>query len=191
MSPSATIDRVVGRWRGGVCRGVARGPASQGVAPLRRDIRARAHARRVRPAHPASSVTALRATLSSGGHVRYAGRGNWLVTIAPYVVPVFACVVVAVGEWLDAPRTFSSAVVGAALAWNLVANWSPSHRHHGDHRELGTVFAFVVIACANALVLGFARAYASTAHSLTAHLAHVRGPAAAFFSWLVHLISRA
>jgi hypothetical protein len=133
-------------------------------------------------------VTALRTTLAAGGHVRYAGRGNWLVTIAPYVVPLFACAVAAASQWLDAPRAFSG-LFGATLAWNVIANWAPSHRHHGDHREVGAVFAFVVIACANALVLGLALAYATGAHSLTAHLAHVRGPAAAVFSWLIHWIS--
>ena len=135
-------------------------------------------------------VPALRATLASGGHVRYAGRGNWLVTLAPFVVPTFACVVIAAGHWLHAPR-LCSFLLGATLAWNVVGNWSSAHRHHGDHRELGRVFAFIVIACANVFMLGLVLAYASGAHSITAHLVHVRHPTAAIFARLVHWITPA
>lgn len=132
-------------------------------------------------------VSGVRAALHDGGHIRYAGAGNWLIAIGPFVVPLFALVVVALGRWWHEP-TAIAALLGVTLAWHVVGNWMAPHRHHGDHREAGRVFAFVVIACVNALVLGLVLAYALHAQSLTAHLAHVRGPTAAFFDWLLKVV---
>jgi hypothetical protein len=133
--------------------------------------------------HP---VSGLRAALSGGGHVRYAGRGNWLIAVAPFVVPTFSLIVIALAGWMHSPRVLS-ALLGATLAWNVIANWSPAHRHHGDHREAGKIFSFLFVTCANALLIGLVLAYATQARSLTGHLDHVRGPTAAFFSLLVKL----
>jgi len=133
-------------------------------------------------------VSGLRAALTGGGHVRYMGRGNWLIAIAPFVVPTASLIVIALAGWLHSPRLLS-ALLGATLAWNVVANWAPVHRHHGDHREVGAVFSFLFVTCANGLVLGLVLAYATQARSLTGHLAHVRGPTSAFFSLLVKLIA--
>lgn len=132
-------------------------------------------------------VTGLRATLAGGGHVGYAGRGNWLIAIGPFVVPTFVLAIIAVAHWVGPSRVLVG-VLGAALAWNVIANWAPPHRHHGDHREAGTIFALLFVTCANLLVLGMVLAYATGARSVTGHLDHVRGPAAAFFGWLLALI---
>jgi hypothetical protein len=133
-------------------------------------------------------VTGLRATLAGGGHVGYAGRGNWLIAIAPFVVPTFTLLIIAIGHWVDRSRVLVGAL-GATLTWNVVANWAPPHRHHGDHREAGWIFSLLFVTCANLLVLGLVLAYATGARSITGHLDHVRGPAAAFFGWLVKMIA--
>jgi hypothetical protein len=128
----------------------------------------------------------LRASLRGGGHVGYEGRGNWLIAIAPFVVPTFSLIVIALAGWMRSPRLLSG-LLGATLAWNAIGNWAPAHRHHGDHREAGKVFSFLFVTCANAFALGLVLAYATQARSLTGHLAHVRGPTSAFFSLLVKL----
>jgi len=128
----------------------------------------------------------LRASLRGGGHVGYVGRGNWLIAIAPFVVPTFSLIAITLAGWMHSPRTLS-ALLGATLAWNVVANWAPAHRHHGDHREAGKVFSFLFVTCANALTLGLVLAYATQARSLTGHLAHVKGPTSAFFNLLLKL----
>jgi hypothetical protein len=131
-------------------------------------------------------ASGLRAALTSGGHVRYAGRGNWLIAIAPFVVPTCSLIVIALAGWMHSPRVLS-ALLGGTLAWNVVGNWAPAHRHHGDHREAGRIFSFLFVTCANVLLLGLVLAYATGARSLTGHLDHVRGPTKAFFSLLVKL----
>ncbi len=135
-------------------------------------------------------VAGLRASLLGGGHLRYEGRGNWLIAIAPFVFPMFTLIAIALIHWLHPPREVVG-VLGVTLAWNVVANWSSTHRHHGDHREMGTIPAFLFVACANLLVLGIVLAYATQARSITGHLDHVRGPATAFFGWLLRLIDPA
>ncbi|MBA3538314.1 MAG: M50 family metallopeptidase, partial [Deltaproteobacteria bacterium] len=135
-------------------------------------------------------VTGLRAALAGGGHIGYEGRGNWLIAIAPFVVPVFALCILVLSIWVDSSRVIS-ALLGLTLAWNVVANWSATHRHHGDHREAGGIFAFLFVTCSNVLVLGLALTYATQAHSLTGHLSHVLGPSRAFFGWLVKLLNPA
>jgi len=134
--------------------------------------------------HP---VSGLRASMRGGGHVAYQGRGNWLIALAPFVVPTFSLIAIALAGWWHSPRALS-ALLGGTLAWNAIANWSPAHRHHGDHREGGRIFSFLFVTCANALLLGLVLAYATQARSLTGHLAHVRGPTSAFFSLLVKLV---
>ncbi len=133
-------------------------------------------------------VSGLRATLAGGGHVGYAGRGNWLIAIGPFVMPTFTLAIIVVGHWVDHSRVLVG-VLGATLAWNVVGNWASPHRHHGDHREAGTIFALLFVTCANLLVLGLVLAYATGARSITGHLDHVRGPAAAFLAWLLARIA--
>lgn len=133
-------------------------------------------------------VSGLRPALSGGGHVRYEGRGNWLIAIAPFIVPLFALLVMVLAFWVHDPHVIS-ALLGLSLAWNVIGNWSSTHRHHGDHREAGGLFSFLFVTCSNLLVLGLVLAYATQAHSLTGHLDHVRGPTTAFFHWLVKLLT--
>ncbi len=133
-------------------------------------------------------VTGLAATLRGGGHVGYVGRGNWLLAIAPFVVPLFTLIVIAVGQYVHSPRVIVG-LLGFTLAWNVVGNWMPPHRHHGDHREAGTIFSFLFVTCANLLVLGVVLAYATGARSVTGHLHHVGGPTRAFFGWLLRLFA--
>jgi hypothetical protein len=133
-------------------------------------------------------VAGIRAALVGGGHARYAGRGNWLIAIAPFVVPLFSVLVVVLAGWIDRPRVISG-LLGFTLAWNIVANWAPAHRHHGDHREAGRIFSFLFVTCANLLLLGLVLAYATQARSLTGHLDHVAGPTRAFFAWIVKVLA--
>lgn len=132
-------------------------------------------------------VGGVRASLVGGGHARYEGRGNWLIAIAPFVVPVFSLVVVLLASWVHQPRVMSG-VLGFTLTWNVIANWATTHRHHGDHREAGRIFSFLFVTCANLFLLGLVLAYATQARSLTGHLAHVAGPTRSFFAWIVKLL---
>jgi hypothetical protein len=134
-------------------------------------------------------VVALRATLHSGGHIRYIGRGNWLIAIAPYFFPTLSILVIAVLTWLPGRHvTAGSAILGVTVAYHAISNWSETHRHQSDLREAGLLFCLLFLTAANALVFGLLLSYACGLHSITAHLRHVGGPTGTFFRWLLSLV---
>jgi hypothetical protein len=105
-------------------------------------------------------VVGFRGTWTSGGHVRYLGKGNWLIAIAPFVFPLVALLVALALTAL--PRhdvVYASPVLGAALAYHAAATWSRSHRHTSDLREAGTLFSILFVPAATLLVYGLLLAF--------------------------------
>jgi hypothetical protein len=134
-------------------------------------------------------VVGFRATVSGGGHIRYTGRGNWLIAIAPYFFPTLSLIAILALTWLpDHDHRVGGALLGVTIAYHLCSTWSETHRHQTDLRECGWLFSTVFLISVNAFVFGLLIAYACGQRSLTGHLEHVRGPSAAFFRWLVHVI---
>jgi len=127
--------------------------------------------------------------MRGGGHVRYIGRGNWLIAIAPYFFPTFTLIVIAVLTWLPPQQlAIGAGVLGASVAHHVLSTWSEAHRHQTDLREVGWLWCWLALPSINAFVLGIVLAYAAGTRSLTAHLAHVRGPSLAFFHLLWKLL---
>jgi hypothetical protein len=121
-------------------------------------------------------VIGFRATLRRGGHVRYLGRGNWLISIAPYFAPTLSIVAIAVLNWLPARYlAYGSAGLGATFAYHLLSTWSETHRHQTDLQEVGLVFSAVFLIAANSLVYGLILGFACGVHPLE-YLGHVPGP---------------
>ena len=134
-------------------------------------------------------VIGFRATLRSGGHIRYVGRGNWLIATAPYFFPTLSILAIVVMRFLPGrDLTWAGAVLGVTVAYHALSNWSETHRHQSDLREAGWLFSLLFLGAANALVFGLLLSYACGVRSLTAHLEHVGGPTVTFFHWLLRLI---
>jgi hypothetical protein len=134
-------------------------------------------------------VIGFRATLRSGGHIRYVGRGNWLIATAPYFFPTLSVAAILIMRWVPGREpTWAGAVLGVTVAYHALSNWSEAHRHQSDLREAGLLFSLLFLGAANALVLGLLLSYACSLRSLTAHLEHVGGPTLTFFQWLLKLI---
>jgi hypothetical protein len=134
-------------------------------------------------------VVGFSATMRSGGHIRYTGKGNWLIAIAPYFFPTLSLLAIVILTF--APKHHMAVggfVLGVTVAYHVFSTWSETHRHQTDLRECGWLFSTVFLIAANAFVFGLLIAYACGQRSLTAHLEHVRGPSAAFFRWLIHLL---
>ena len=134
-------------------------------------------------------VVGFSATIRSGGHIRYTGKGNWLIAIAPYFFPTLSLLWIVILTFVPGHhREVGGIVLGATVAYHVFSTWSETHRHQTDLREVGWLFSTVFLIAANAFVLGLLIAYACGERSLTAHLEHVRGPSAAFFKWLLHFL---
>ncbi|MCO6455958.1 MAG: M50 family metallopeptidase [Pirellulaceae bacterium] len=110
-------------------------------------------------------VTGLRATWSRGGSMSFMGRGNWLITIAPYFFPTICLLVLAVSwlvSWLlpAALRSFSDALMGAALAYHLSSTMRETHAGQTDLARVGWLFSLMFLPTANLLVFGGIVSYA-------------------------------
>jgi hypothetical protein len=121
-------------------------------------------------------VVGFRATLRSGGHVRYLGRGNWLISIAPYFVPTLSLIAIAALRWVpDRHLAYGSAALGATFAYHVLSTWSETHRHQSDLREVGLVFSAAFLLAANALVWGLILGFACGVRPLE-YLRNIPGP---------------
>lgn len=133
-------------------------------------------------------VIGLGAALRSGGHVRYVGKGNWLIAIAPYFVPLFALVLVGVMGLLPHRHlAIGSAALGLTVTYHFLATWPATHRHQGDLREVGFLFRLVFLPAANALVYGVILSAAVGLRPLLGFLRHVPTPTVAFVHWVMSL----
>lgn len=134
-------------------------------------------------------VVGFRATMSGGGHIRYLGRGNWLIAVAPYFFPTASLLAIVALTWAPGRHlVLGGVVLGVTVAYHALSTWSETHRHQTDLREAGWLFCVPFLASANAFVFGLLISYACGARSLTAHLDHVRGPSSAFYHWLVDVV---
>ncbi len=121
-------------------------------------------------------VVGFRASLRSGGHVRYLGRGNWLISIAPYFVPTLSIIAIAVLRWVpERHLAYGSAALGATFAYHLLSTWSETHRHQSDLHEVGLVFSALFLIAANPLVYGLILGFACGLRPME-YLANVPGP---------------
>ncbi len=99
-------------------------------------------------------VTGFKATFKSGGHIQFAGKGNWLITASPYFFPTW-CVLLA--PLLLLPHQFTPwvlALIGAALAYHVCSTVQETHRHQTDLKELGMLFVMLFMPAANLLAFG-------------------------------------
>lgn len=121
-------------------------------------------------------VVGFRASLRRGGHVRFLGRGNWLISIAPYFVPTLSIIAIVVLQWLpERHLAYGSAALGATLTYHLFSTWSETHRHQSDLREVGLIFSAVFLIAANALVYGLILGFACGVRPME-YLEHIPGP---------------
>lgn len=135
--------------------------------------------------HRVVGISAVR----SGGHMRYIGKGNWLIAIAPYFFPTFTLLVIGALTVLPPKHLYVGAIVlGASVAHHILSTWSEAHRHQTDLRETGWLWSWMFLPSINAFTLGIVLSFAAGTRSLTAHLTHVKGPSLAFFHLLASLL---
>ena len=100
-------------------------------------------------------VLFLQVTDGDGGRTTHRGQGNWLITIAPYCVPILPLQTACLGLLLHGPwRMLSIGVVGFTLASYLVACKVQFHVDQSDLKEVGIPVAAVF--CPGALTASIA-----------------------------------
>lgn len=100
-------------------------------------------------------VVGLRATAFRGGHVRFVGEGNWLITVAPYFFPTLSLFFLAVASAL--PSTVVGVinfVVGGSFAYHMTSTLRETHPGQTDLQQAGVVFCLCFLPAANVVTFG-------------------------------------
>jgi len=102
--------------------------------------------------HP---VTALKTSWDEGGHMRFRGEGNWLISVSPYFFPTMSVFVMVAMVFVDpAHQDVASAVLGATVAYHVTSTWAETHWQQTDLSEVGFPFAFLFLPGANLVTYG-------------------------------------
>ena len=108
--------------------------------------------------HP---VTAIRASWRGDGVMQYLGKGNWLISIAPYYFPTLSFALIALfwllpGGW----RVGASVLLGVTLSYHVTSTWRETHADQPDLQKVRYAFAMIFLPTANLLCLGLVIAFA-------------------------------
>jgi hypothetical protein len=130
-------------------------------------------------------VVGFRATWRSGGHIRYTGKGNWLIAIAPYFFPTLSLLVMLSLSFVPREYLYYGCVaLGASVAYHAFSTWSETHRHQTDLREVGFLFCLAFLPSITVLMYGLLLSFASgglASFEMYLHKAPARS--FAFFQW--------
>ncbi len=108
--------------------------------------------------HP---VIDFKTTWRSGGHIKYRGEGNWLISIAPYFFPTAAVAVALALIWMpDKWLAWTNAILGVTVAYHMTSTWIETHRDQPDLHKTGFTFAFMYLPAANLVWYGLVIAFA-------------------------------
>jgi len=102
--------------------------------------------------HP---VTRIFVTWHDGGEISYRGKGNWLITIAPYFLPTAPLLLVIIMVFI--PNGFdvwAEGLLGVTVAFHLTSTWTETHSAQRDLQEVGLPFAFMFLPSANVVWYG-------------------------------------
>jgi hypothetical protein len=129
-------------------------------------------------------VTGLSATWRSGGRVTFLGRGNWLISLAPYFFPTLSAALL-IALWLagGAPPPAAQALLGATVGYHAASTTQELHRHQPDLKQVGLPFALCLLPPANLLALGYVVSFAQGgAGRASGFIARVFSASWAFFT---------
>ena len=106
-------------------------------------------------------IVGFRASVGRGGEVRYTGRGNWLIMVAPYFFPTLALILFLLAYLLPFPSLpWQSFLLGIALGYHILSTARETHRDQTDIHQLGHLFCWLFLPAANLGVIGLLVAFA-------------------------------
>jgi len=113
-------------------------------------------------------VTGLSASWNSGGEVRYRGKGNWLISIAPYWFPTLCVPLMVMSGMGDfGGQIWLAVALGATFSYHLLSTWRETHAEQPDLHQTTLLFAWLFLPAANLVsagcIIAFAHAGASSA----------------------------
>jgi len=99
-------------------------------------------------------VLSIRSSWRNGGHIRILGRGNWLITIAPYFLPTISVLLLPVVWFAPFPTRFVILFAyGASWGYHAWSTVQESHRGQTDLKKVGWIFCWVFLPTANLVTM--------------------------------------
>jgi hypothetical protein len=104
------------------------------------------------------SVRRIRVTAHEGGEIVYDGKGNWLITIAPYFFPTVTILLLSVRLFMQ-QNYWLEVGIGASIAFHIGSSYVETHGAQSDLKQVGKFFAFCFLPTANVLTYAFIALY--------------------------------
>ncbi len=93
-----------------------------------------------------------------GGSFTYEGKGNWLITIAPYFFPTFPLLWMLIDLLLGRHGQFEQWYIigfGVIVGFHIAANFTQIHSEQTDFKKAGYLFSMLFIPGSNLLLIGY------------------------------------
>ena len=93
-----------------------------------------------------------------GGSFTYEGKGNSLITIAPYFIPTFPLLWMLMDLFLGQKGNFEPWYIigfGVVVGFHIAANFTQIHAEQTDFKKAGYIFTMFFSPGANLLVIGY------------------------------------
>lgn len=132
-------------------------------------------------------IVGFRASLGRGGEVRYTGKGNWLITAAPYFFPTAALLLFILAYFLPFPGLpWQGFLLGVALGYHIVSTYRETHRDQTDIKILGNTFCWMFLPAANLAVVGLLVSFAhDRPNGLAEWLSDINSPIRSVGQWII------
>lgn len=95
-------------------------------------------------------ILEVKTSYLSGGHIRYSGGGNWLISIAPYFFPTLSFFIMGILSIIGSGETpWLNLALGVSVAYHLTSTWTETHWGQTDIKEVGYLYSFLFLPSAN------------------------------------------
>ena len=97
-----------------------------------------------------NGIHSLKSHSTLGGLVEISGRSNWMVLVAPYVLPTVLLPLSVQIAWAPPSwRAFVLCLIGLAFAFHVHSSFLETHRRQTDLQELGWTFVALFVPTAH------------------------------------------
>jgi branched-subunit amino acid transport protein AzlD len=104
------------------------------------------------------AIQRIRVTAHEGGEIVYKGKGNWLITIAPYFFPTVTVLLLSIRLFIE-QNYWLEMGIGASIAFHITSSYVETHGAQSDLKQAGKFFAFCFLPTANVLTYAFIAVY--------------------------------
>ena len=107
------------------------------------------------------AVVGLKASWRPGGQMQFKGRGNWLISLAPYFFPTASLAVAVALLWVPAEHLpWANGLLGATVAYHITSTKMELHAGQTDLKVAGWLFSALFLPAANVITYSLLLAFA-------------------------------